>query len=213
MPLTSALFVALALAAGPDRILLCRPAVEGDPVLARAEAVADAARLLPERYLDSHTPCATAAEAARAATRAGLSHVVWGSAEGRAEESSYLLILGDGAEVELARRQLSVPVGVGAVEPLREALQGLERSVPRPPARWSRATAWTLVGVGTAALAAGVVFALQARDQARRADDAATPADYLSAHDAWKQKRTTSTVALAAGGAAVAAGLVVRFTF
>lgn len=213
MPLTSALLVALAFAAGPDRILLCRPAVEGDPALARAEAVADAARLLPERYLDYHTPCATAAEAARAASRAGLTHVVWGSAEGRAEESSYLLVLSDRSEAEVARRQLAVPGGVEAVEPLREALQSLERSVPREPARWSRVTAWTLVGVGAAALAAGAVFALQARDAAKRADAATTPADYLSAHDAWQRKKTSSTVALAAGGAAVAAGLVVRFTY
>lgn len=56
MPLTSALVVALALAAGPDRTLLCRPVVAGDPALARAEAVPDAARLLADRFLDYRIP-------------------------------------------------------------------------------------------------------------------------------------------------------------
>lgn len=213
MPLTSALVVALALAAGPDRTLLCRPVVAGDPALARAEAVPDAARLLADRFLDYRIPCTTAAEAARAAARAGLSHVVWGSAEGRAEESSFLLVLSDAQAVEVARRTLEVPSGVEADGPVRAALLSLERQVPRPPPRWSRVVGWTLVGAGAAALAAGVVLALQARDEAARAGAAGDPGAYQAAHDAWTRKRSASAATLAAGGVAVGAGLALRFAF
>jgi hypothetical protein len=213
MPLTSALLAALTLAAGPERILLCRPSLVGDPALARAEPLVEAGRRLAERFLDYPVACQSVEEAARAAGRAGLSHGVFSSALGQPEGTSYLLVLTTSKAAEVARRSLLVPPGGAAEERLREALQGLDRAISRPTARWSSVAGWTLGGVGVAALAAGAVLAAQARDQARRADRATTPGEYLAARDAWKRRRTASGAVLAGGGAALAAGLVLKLAF
>jgi len=106
MPLTSALLVSLVLSAGPERVLLCRPTVQGDAALARAEAVAAAVQPLADLYLDYGVPCESLGEAARAAGRAGLGHGVLTSAEGREDGAHYLLVLTTVEAEELGRRAL-----------------------------------------------------------------------------------------------------------
>ncbi len=213
MPLTSALLVTLAFAAGPERVLLCRPSIQGDPSLARAEALAEAVRPLQDLFLDYGVPCESLGETARAAARAGLGHGVYSSAEGRADGARFLLVLTTAEAQEVARRALQVVPGAEAAGLVRSALRELERTVPRPPPRWPTVAGWTLAGAGVAALAAGTVFALQARDEARRAEAAATPEAYQAARDAWRRGRGRSLAALAGGGGALAAGLTLRFAF
>ena len=176
MAMSSVLLVSLALAAGPERILLCRPAVAGDPALARADAVATAGRALSGAYLDYGVPCEIEAEASRAAARAALTHGVFTRAEGRVDGSAYTLVLVEPErEDPVARRSLVVPPGADPAGPLGAALKELDRSIPRPPPRWPTVAGWTLMGAGVAALAGGTVLALQARDEARKADRATTP--------------------------------------
>ena len=213
MPLTSALLVTLALAAAPERVLLCRPAVDGDAGLARAEARVEAGRALPDRYLDYGVPCLSLGEAARAAGRAGLDHAVQASAAGQAEGARFTLVLTTAREEEVARRALLLAPGEEADAPLREALRDLERQVPRPPPRWPTVAAWGLGGAGLAALAVGAALTLKARSDARRVDAAATPADWQRAHDAWSRDRRQAAGLLMAGGASVAAGLTLRLAF
>jgi hypothetical protein len=69
------------------------------------------------------------------------------------------------------------------------------------------------MGVGVAALAGGTVLALQARDEARRADRAASPGEYRSAYRAWERRRGAAVAAFAAGGVALGAGLVLKLKF
>jgi len=213
MPLTGALLMTLALAAGPERILLCRPAILGDPALARAEALSEAVRPLAGQFLDYGVACETLGETARAAARAGLGHGIFSSAEGGASGARFVLVLTTDEATEAARRALEVAPGVEAAGPLRSALLELERVVPRPPPRWPSVAGWTLVAGGAAALAAGTVLALRARDDARRADAAATPEAYQAARTAWRRDRSRSIPALAGGGAALALGLTLRFAF
>jgi len=213
MPLTTALVLSLALGAAGDRLLLCRPSLGGDPALARPEALLEAGRALGRSALDYGVPCDSPAEAARAAGRAGLTRAVSSVATGTPEGSRYSLVLTSVEEVELARRLLVVPTGADPVTPLVEALRGLRDSggVERPG--WARPAAWSLWAGGTAALAAGVALGLQARDDARTADGAATPQAWLSADRAWKRHRTWSAVAIGVGGAALAGGTAIWFTF
>jgi len=213
MPLTSALLLSLVLTAGPERVLVCRPVVEGDPAQARPEAVAAAVRPLQDLFLDYGVPCDTLGEAARAAGRAGLGHGILTAAEGRPEGARYRLVLATAAAEEMGQRDLRVAPGTDPVPPLRRALRELEGTVPRPPPRWPTVAGWTLVGAGAVALATGAVFALQARDQARRADVATTPEEWQQAHDAWRRSRGRGLAALAGGGAALAAGLTLRLAF
>jgi hypothetical protein len=214
MALSSVLLVSLALAAGPERILLCRPAVTGDPALARADAVATAGRALSGAYLDYGVPCETEAEAGRAAARAALTHGVFTQAEGRVDGSAYTLVLVEPArEDPVARRSLVVPPGADPAGPLGAALKELDRSIPRPPPRWPTVAGWTLMGVGVAAVVGGTVLAAQARDEARRADRAASPGEYRTAHRAWQRRSGAAGVAFAAGGVALGAGLVLKLRF
>jgi hypothetical protein len=211
------LLLALAAAGGPDRLLLCRPRVAGDPALARAEAVVSAGGALGGRFLDYGVACESAAEGARAARRAGLGHAVTATAEGRPEASRYVLVLSDaGTEAERARRTLDVPSGADAVRPVKDALGELLRAVPEPPRTGPSArtvAAWTTVEAGVAALAAGTVLAVQAGDAADRANAATDPATYTSARAEWQDKRRWAGVALGVGAAAVTAGLAWRFAF
>jgi hypothetical protein len=213
MPLTTALLVSLALGAAGDRLLLCRPVVAGDPALARPEALLQAGRALGRDVLDYGVPCDSPAEAARAAGRAGLARAVSSVAAGAPDGSRYTLVLTSADEEELARRWLQVPTGADPVAPLIEALRGLRRAGGTPRPAWARPTAWSLWVGGAAALAAGVVFGLQARDYARKADAATTPEAWVAANDAWESHRTWSAVALGVGGAAVAGGTAIWFTF
>lgn len=214
LPGTIALIAALASGAGGDRLLLCRPKVTGDPALARPEAVVDAARK-GGRFLDYGVVCEDVAEGARAARRMGLASAVSASAEGRLDGSRYALVLADSAtEAERARRTVEVPPGADAVRPLRAALGELLAALPpRPGPKPAHVAAWSIAGAGVAALVAGTVVALQARDAAERANGATDPATYTSAREEWQSKRTASGVLLAAGGAALAAGLTWRFAF
>lgn len=214
MALSSVLLVSLALAAGPERILLCRPTVSGDPALARADAVPTAGRALQSAYLDYGVACETEAEAGRAAGRAALTHAVFARAEGKVEGSAYTLVLVEpGQEEPVGGRSLVVAPGADPVGPLRAALRELDATVPRPPPRWTAVAGWTLMGVGVAALVGGTVLALQARDQARRADRAATPAGYRQAYRGWERRSRAAGVALAAGGTALGAGLFLELKF
>jgi hypothetical protein len=211
------LALAAAVSGAPDRLLLCRPRVIGPPEPARADAVAAAGRALAGRFLDYGVPCEDPGEGARAARRAGLAHAVTATAEGRADASRYVLVLCDAAtEGERARRTLEVAAGADAVRPVREALADLLRALPprRPPGPPARTLlAWTAVGAGAAALAAGALLAGQARDAADRAGAARDPAAYTRAREEWRGKRRWSGVALGLGGAAVAGGLGLRFAF
>jgi hypothetical protein len=213
MPVTTALLVSLALGAGAERLLLCRPALAGDPALARAEAVREAGRALGRELLDYGVACESAAEAARAAGRAGLERAVWSVASGQAEGSRYTLVLTSAGDEELARRTLQVPTGADPVAPLAEALRGLQRAGTAARPAWARPAAWSLWAGGTVSVAAGVVLGLQARDQARRADAATTPQAWLGADGAWRRSRTWSAVALGVGGAALAGGTAIWLTF
>jgi hypothetical protein len=214
MPLTSALLVSLVLSAGPDRVLVCRPAVAGDPAAARPEAVAEAVRSLPGQLLDYGVPCESLGEAARAAGRAGLGHGVLAVAEGREDGAHYLLVLTSAPEAEeTGWRSLAVRPGDDAAGPLRRALKELEGTIPRPPPRWPTVAGWALVGVGVAVLAAGAVFSARARDEARAAAAAQGPAEWQAAHDAWAAERRRGVAAFAAGGAALAAGLALELAF
>jgi len=213
MPLTSTLLLTLALTAGPERVLVCRPTVQGDAALARPDAVAEAVRPLTDLFLDYGVPCESLGEAARAASRAGLGHAVLSSADGQAEGARFLLVLTTAQADELARRALQVPSGGDAAGAVRQALRELERQVPRPPPRWPSVAGWTLLGVGAVALAGGAAFAVQARSEARQANTASTPQAYQVARDAWQRERSRGAASLAVGGAALAAGLTLRLAF
>jgi hypothetical protein len=217
MALSGALTLSLALlaGAGQDRLLLCRPSVAGDPVLARGEAIAEAARRAGGRFLDYGVACDGAPESARAARRAGLAYAVAASAEGRVEGSRFVLVLADAAtETERTRRTLEVAPGADAVRPLRTALRELVGALPPPPGPSpSRLAAWTTVGAGVAALAAGTILALSARSAADEANAATDPGAYTRSLRTWEDRRRWSAISLAAGSAAVAAGLTWRFVF
>jgi hypothetical protein len=214
LPGVMTLALALAAGAGGDRLLLCRPKVTGDPALARGEAIAEAARK-DGRFLDYGVVCEDAAESARAARRMGLPHAVSTRAEGRADSSRYVLVLADSqSEARRAERSLDVAPGADAVRPLRTALsQLLESLPPKPGPNMAHVAAWSVTGVGVAAMVAGAVVASQARDAASRANSAKDLGAYVQARKDWQRKRTTSGVLLGAGGAAVAAGLTWRFAF
>ncbi|MCM2333922.1 MAG: hypothetical protein NDI82_08225 [Anaeromyxobacteraceae bacterium] len=213
MPLASALLLNLALAAGPERVLLCRPVVLGDPALARPEAVAAAVRPLHGLFLDYGVACESLGEAARAAGRAGLGHAALTSAEGRPGGAHYELVLTTAGAEEVTRRAVTVAAGEEPAAPLRRALRELESSVPRPPPRWPTVAGWGLRAAGAAALAAGAVYAIQARQDARRAAAATSPEAWQAARDDWRRDRDRSAVALAAGGGAAALGLTLRLAF
>ena len=216
MAVSAALTVVLALAsaAAPERVLLCRPKVAGDARLARGEAIVDAAKPTG-RFLDYGVACEDAAEGARAARRVGLGHAVSATAEGRADGSRYVLVLADAAsETERARRALEVAPGHDAATPLRAALTELLLELPKPPGpRHPHLAKWAVVGGGAAALAAGVGFAVAARSSADDADRAGSPAAYTRAREEWRTRRTASGVLLGAGAAAIAAGLTWRYAF
>lgn len=214
---TAVLALALAAGSGPgDRLLLCRPRVLGDPALARADAVAAAARGLGQRFLDYGVPCESSQEAARAARRAGLAHAVSSTAEGRVEGSRFQLTLSEAAgEREVAARDLAVAPGEDPVPPIERALRELARTSEPPAARRSDAP-WYLIGAGAAVLAAGAGFALAARSAANARDEAQARGDaraYVEKDASWRAWRTASGLALGVGAAAVAAGLTWRFAF
>ncbi|MFT3913203.1 MAG: hypothetical protein QM704_03655 [Anaeromyxobacteraceae bacterium] len=210
------LVLALAAAGGPERLLLCRPKVLGVDAQARPEAVAAAGRATG-RFLDYGVTCEDAGEGARAARRAGFGHAVTATAEGLPDASRYVLVLSDAAtESQRARRTLDVPAGKDAVAPVQAALLELVKAVPQPPRVGPSprsVVAWSLVGAGLAAVAAGGLLAKQAGDAADAANGAATPDVFTHERAAWKAKNRDATAALAAGGAAVVAGLTLRFAF
>lgn len=217
MALSGALTIALALAAGAggERVLLCRPKILGDPALARAESVVAAARERGGRFLDYGVACEDEAEGARAARRAGLPHAVTATAEGRADGSRFVLVLADsGTSAVRARQALQVVPGQDAVRPLHAAFgRLLEALPPEPGPRPARVAAWTLAGVGVAALAAGAVLTVSARHAAQRADGATDLGERIRARKDWESKRLGAGISYGAGGALLAAGLAWRFAF
>lgn len=210
------LVLALTAAGGPERLLLCRPRVLGVAAQARPEAVAAAGRATG-RFLDYGVTCEDAGEGARAARRAGLGHAVTATAEGLPDASRYVLVLSEAAsEAQRARRTLDVPAGKDAVAPVQAALLELVKAVPEPPRVGPSPrsiVAWSLVGAGVVAATAGGLFAKQAGDAADKANGAATPDAFTHQRATWKARKRDATAALAAGGAAVAAGLTLRFAF
>jgi hypothetical protein len=199
---------------GAERVLLCRPAVRGEPGLAKADALLAAARTLGDRFLDYGVACEGEEEAVRAARRAGLSLATSAQAEGHSEGSRFTLTLSSTALGKaLARRELSVAPGADAVPPLRRSLLGMLDAVPRPP---PRVGPWVTIGAGAALLLAGGAFALVARSSAGAANHAAAAGDvagYLDNRAGWRRWRTASGVSLGAGAAAIGAGLAWRFSF
>ncbi len=216
MAVSGALTLALALAsaAGGDRILLCRPRIAGDPALARGDAVLDAAKATG-RFLDYGVVCDDPAESARAARRVGLAHAVSATAEGRVQGSRYVLVLADAeSEAERARRSVEVAPGADAAAPLRGALSELLGALPsQPAARPRHLGAWATFGAGVASFVAGVAVAVQARSAADEANGATDPAAYTRARADWRSRRTASGVLLGVGTAAVAGGLTWRYAF
>lgn len=216
MAVSAALTVVLVLAsaAGPDRVLLCRPKVAGDAGLARGDALVEAAKRTG-RFLDYGVVCDDPPEGARAARRIGLAHAVTAIAEGRTEGTRYVLVLSDAAnESERARRSLDVATGHDAVVPLRAALDKLLLSLPPPPGpRYPHLGAWLTVGAGAAAIAAGTLVAVWAHDAADQANRARDPASYTQARSDWRTRRNLSAALLGAGTLAVAGGLTWRYAF
>lgn len=216
--MTLVLPLTLVLAAGspdPERLLLCRPVVRGEPGLARADGVLEAARGLGSRFLDYGVACEGEAEAIRAARRAGLALAVSSTAEGHTDGSRFVLTLSSAAEERpLARRELSVAPGADAVPPLRLSLEQLLAAAPAPPR--SHLAPWAVAGAGAALLAAGGSFALVARSNADARERAAERADYRAYVDkdaSWRRWRSASRVTLGAGAAALAVGLAWRLAF
>ncbi len=217
MVLSGALTIVLALTleAGDGRLLLCRPQVTGDAARARAEAVADAAAKLRGRFLDYGAECRDPGEGARAARRAGLEHAVVSRAEGTAESTRYELVLADvEGDAVRARRALEVKPTQDAVPPVKGALKDLLKTLPpQPGPDPQHVAAWSIVGVGAAAVIAGVVLANQAQDAQSSADRATSPASYTRERKTARDKRSMSNLALGAGAAAAAAGLTWRLVF
>lgn len=202
----------LASAGAKDRVLVCRPTIAGDPALARGEAIADAVRDRAERVLDYGVPCESSGEAARAARRAGLSRAVLVTAEGRTEGSLYALTVVDADERVIEVRRLAIPPGADVVRPVAASLDAVFAELQRPQARRvQRRVAVGVAGGGLALIAAGVVAASVARDDAARANGASTPEDYLGARRAWERSRSFSAAAFGLGGAALAAGIAWRY--
>lgn len=227
MNLPGALTIMLALAGGADdRLLLCKPEVLGDPVQARGEAVAQAGGKLAGKFLDYGAVCKDAAEGARAARRAGLGHAVVSKAEGTSAGARFQLVLADApprndeeeepvepAQVR-AQRSVEVRLGDDAVPPLKGALKELLKTLPpKPGPDPQHVAAWTVAGVGAAAVVAGVVVGSQAEDVKRKAQRSGDPASYMHQRRKFKELKNQSSILLGAGGAAVAAGLTWRFVF
>ncbi len=217
MVLSGALAIALALSlgSGDDRLLLCRPQVEGEEAQARGDAVAQAGARLKGRFLEYPVVCDDAGEGARAARRAGLQHAVVSRAEGFPELARFELVLADSADDAIrSRKVLEVKPGEDALPPLRGALKELLKTLPpKPGPDPQHVAAWTVVGVGAAALVAGLVLESQASRAQRRADRATDPAAYTSARKEMKDKERLGGWALGVGGVAVAAGATWRFAF
>jgi hypothetical protein len=212
-----AAYLLLSLGAGPgepERLLLCRPAVEGEPGLARADALPAAARGHGSRFIDYGVACEGEGEAVRAARRAGLSLVVSSVAEGRAEGSRYRLTLSGADERTIARRTVEVSPGADAVPPLRRSLGELLEAVP--PGGEARIGPWIALGAGAALALAGAGFALAARSSAEARDRAGAQGDwrgYVARDASWRRWRAGSGLALGAGAAALAVGATWRFAF
>jgi hypothetical protein len=217
MSMSVALTIVLALGAGAgdDRLLLCRPQVQGDPAQARAEAVVQAAGKLGGRFLDYGAECRDAGEGARAARRAGLDHAVVSTAEGTAERARFELVLADAdGDAVRTRRTLDVKPSEDAVPPIKGALKELLKTLPpKPGPDPQHVAAWSVAGAGLAAVVAGVVLSVQAGEAERSADRATDPATYQRERQRAREKRHLGNLALGVGGAGVAAGLTWRFAF
>jgi len=195
-----------------DRVLVCRPRIAGDPALARVEAVAEAVRDRAGRLLDYGATCESSGEAARAARRAGLSHAVQVTAEGRTDESLFEISVIDAQERVVEVRRMGIAPGADAIAPIGAGLDAVVAELQRPRLRKAqRRAALGVAGGGLALIALGAVAASAARDDAARANGASTPEAYLGSRDAWERSRSVSAAALGLGGAALAAGLVWRF--
>lgn len=211
-PAAAALVAMMLGGTAQDRVLLCRARVAGDPALARGDAIAESARERSERLLDYGVPCETSGEAARAARRAGLSHAIHVSSEGRTEGSLFELTVVEAGERVVEVRRLAVAPGGDAAGPLGASLDALVAELRRPETRRTqRRAAMGIAGGGVALLAAGVALAVAARADASRADRADTPDGYLAARRDWERSRALSGTALGLGGAALAVGLAWRF--
>lgn len=208
----AAALVAVTLAVPPgERVLACRSRITGDPALARGEALAEGLRELSGRVLDYGVPCETVAEAARAARRAGLTHAVFASFEGRTEGSLVELTMVDADGRVLAVRRLTIAPGVEIVRPISASVDALVSGLPRPEARRARRRAALGVsGGGVALVVAGAVLAALARGEASRANAAADPDAFTGARRSWERARGWSGAALGVGTATLAAGVVWR---
>ncbi len=217
MGLSGALTIVLALTAGAgdDRLLLCRPQIQGDSAHARPEAVSEAAAKLRGRFLEYGAECRDPGEGARAARRAGLAHAVVPQAEGAADRTRYELVLADAeGDAVRARRVLEVKLTDDASAPLKGTLQDLLKTLPpKPGPDPQHVAAWSVVGAGATVVVVGAVLASQARSAQSKANGATDPATYTRERKRARDRRSMSNLALGVGGAAVAAGLTWRFAF
>lgn len=211
-PAAAALVVATSLSAPVgERVLVCRPTITGDPALARGDALIEAVRERADQLLDYGVPCETSGEAARAAGRAGLTHAVLATVDGRTEGSVYALTVVDAEERLVEVRRLEVAPGAQAARPLSSQLGALVAELRRPQTRaFQRKAALGIAGGGLALFAAGIVLAAVAHDDAARANAASTPEDYLGARRSWERDRVLSGLSLGLGAAALAGGIYWR---
>src|SRR5262249_54033378 len=75
---------------------------------------------------------------------------------------------------------------------------------------WSDRAGWVLATSGVVAIGAGVVFVIQARNNADANATAQTLDDWTTSHDAWQTDRIVAGVA-AGVGAALIVGASIRF--
>jgi hypothetical protein len=216
--------LALVTAAGPaapeklkeDRILLCRPAVQGNGSSVPSEALTTAAKAFRNTFIDYGAPCEQDQESIGAAQRAGLRFAIRVGAEGKVGLARFTLKLNDArTEKTIASQDVDVPSGADAVEPLKMALADLSHSSPTSPgsSMARSATPWYLVAAGAAVMAVGAGFALAAGSAASSRDGSNNVSAYISSDANWRKYKTMSGVSLGIGGAAVAAGLAWRFAF
>jgi hypothetical protein len=216
--------LALVTAAGPaapeklkeDRILLCRPSVQGNASSVPAEALTTAAKAFRNTFIDYGAPCEQDQESIGAAQRAGLRFAIRVGAEGKVGLSRFTLKLNDArTEKTVASQDVDVPSGADAVEPLKMALADLSHSSPtKNNGSVARSAApWYLVAAGAAVMAVGTGLALAAGSAASDRDSAKNTQTYISSDANWRKYRTMSGVGLGVGVAAVAAGLTWRFAF
>jgi hypothetical protein len=197
-----------------DRLLLCRPTVIGAPGALQPEALSEAAKSFGRLFIDYGMACEQELEAVNAARRAGVRRAIRTTAETKGGIGHYVLTLSDAASnKQMGVRELDIPSGQSAVQPLEKALSELSGGRSQGERHKHDEAAWYVSGAGAVVMAVGVGFAIAAGSAASSRDQAASASDYIQSDARWRKLKTVSGVTLGVGGAAVAAGLAWRFAF